>query len=56
MTILYETVVDKFLIGDNGKLSGAVVKDKNGKLKTITAQGVFEYIPVGIQLHYMVKD
>lgn len=55
VTVLYETVVDKFLIGDNDKLSGAVVKDKNGKLKTITAQGVFEYIGWN-PVTYMVKD
>jgi thioredoxin reductase (NADPH) len=55
VTVHYETLVDKFLVGDNGKLAGAVVKDKNGKLTTIEAKGVFEYIGWN-PVTYMVKE
>lgn len=53
--VLYESLVDKFLIGDNDKLSGVVVKDKDNQKQTISVKGVFEYIGWNPVTH-MVKD
>lgn len=55
VTVLYETLVEKFLVGEDDKLEGVVVKDKNGNLKTIQVKGVFEYIG-WIPVTQMVKD
>ncbi len=44
VTVLYESLVEEFIVGDDGKLSGVIVKDANNVVKTIEARGVFEYI------------
>lgn len=41
--IYYETLVDKFLKDDKG-LTGATLKDKDGKIFDVFADGVFEYV------------
>ena len=41
--VYYETLVDKFLKDDKG-LTGATLKDKEGKIFDVFADGVFEYV------------
>ena len=41
--VYYETLVDKFLKDDKG-LTGATLKDKDGKTFDVFADGVFEYV------------
>ena len=41
--VYYETLVDKFLKDDKG-LTGATLKDKDGKIFDVFADGVFEYV------------
>ncbi|MDY0210397.1 MAG: FAD-dependent oxidoreductase [Acholeplasma sp.] len=55
VTVLYETLVNQFLVGEDNKLSGVEVKDKMGNLTKIEAKGVFEYIGWN-PVTYMVKD
>jgi thioredoxin reductase (NADPH) len=52
--IYYGSVVKKFLKDDKG-LTGAIIKDKEGKETTIHADGVFEYVGL-IPVTDFVKD
>ena len=52
--IKYETVVNKFLKDENG-LTGVQLKNKDGKLEVIDADGVFEYIGL-VPVTDMVKN
>ena len=54
VTVLYESLVKEFIVGDDGKLSGVIVKDANNVVKTIEARGVFEYIG-WLPVTHMVK-
>lgn len=54
VTVLYESLVEEFIVGDDGKLSGVIVKDANNVVKTIEARGVFEYIG-WLPVTHMVK-
>lgn len=55
VTVLYESLVEEFIVGDDGKLSGVIVKDANNVVKTIEARGVFEYIG-WLPVTHMVKS
>ena len=55
VTVLYESLVKEFIVGDDGKLSGVIVKDANNVVKTIEARGVFEYIG-WLPVTHMVKS